>query len=464
MPTLKLHEYQEAAFMFALQRWYDGELGAALFLDPGLGKTITTLKLLEFLTDFDDLGRTLIIGPKRPLETAWPKEVDQWDVRLSCAYAMGSKRKREVAVRSNANIVFINQENVKWLAQESPKWDTIVVDESTGFKNFTSERMKALRRMLKYNKRRLILTGTPSPNSYADLFSQLFIVDDGALLGRTLGEFRRHWCRRGGYEYHDWIFRDDLEEKFRETIAPLCLYMDAETYLDMPEITYNEISVKLDHGTRKIYESIEDEMFAELPEQDLVASSAGSKYLLCRQIANGQAYYYGDEILHGEREVIALHQHKVDALADLYEGLHGKQLIVAFNFSHDLEAIRERFPKCSVIQGGTSGQHLRDIIAAWQREEVGMLAVQCQAMSHGVDGLQANCNDVCWFGLTDQPEIHTQLNRRVWRQGVRNAVRIHYLLAEGTIDRAILRRLRGKDGKQLSLLQALKEYRDGRNE
>lgn len=458
---MKLHAYQDEAVRFALDGLL-GRGGAGLFLEPGLGKTIVALKTLEFLETYEGLRRTLVIAPLSVLDfRVWPNEVENWNLPFTTSLVHGTPQQRERALQRDADLYLINPEGIPWLFKHAPLgWQALIVDESTKFKNWSAKRTKALRKMLPWIKYRMILTGTPTPNTLADLFSQIYLLDNGKLLGTTIGQFRRDWMQRGGFEGREWEMRPDRAEALQRLVAPYCLYMDAISHLDMPELVRNYLPVDLPAKAKRIYKQIESEMFAELPDGDLMASSAGAKYLLCRQLANGGAYRYEPQ---QPRETIAVHHAKVDALANLYEELNGKQLIVAYQFDHDLERIQERFPRCEVVRGGSSRHHRASLLERWQRNEVGLLAVQCQALSHGVDGLQHGGNDLCWFGLTDQPEIHDQLYKRIWRQGAKDQVRIHYLLARGTVDTAIRRRLENKDEAQMSLLQMIKEYQEGEN-
>ena len=371
---------------------------------------------------------------------------------------------------------------MQWLIkQKLPRFEMLVVDESTAFKNWTAKQTKAIRKLAPLVRKSLILTGTPTSNSYENIFPQMFLVDDGETLGKTITGFRQKYMQRGGYENRQWIMRKDMIEPLKAAVAPQCLYMDAVSNLDMPDLIHNVIDVELPKKVAKAYKKLETDLYLELETVDpdvfeyaiggrailagksvkALANSAGHKYTLCRQVANGGAYNENGEAEH-------VHDAKVDALEDLYSELNGKQLLVAYQFKHDLERLRKRFDERMWYLDGketrstTGSKFLSIVLEKWKKKEIGMLAVQCQSFSHGIDGLQEGCNDIAWFGLTDQPEVHHQFNCRIYRQGSSGGqVRIHYLVTKGTLDRLILRRLRDKAESQKSLLESLRGFRNG---
>ncbi len=444
---MKLHDYQQAAVSFAMNRLYvEDHSGAGLLLEPGLGKTITTLTIIARLRDLGEVQRVLIAAPLRVLDV-WLREIEKWQIDLTASIVHGTASQRSAALAANTDLFLINYENLPWLARQRQQFDLLIADESTKLKNWSAARSKAIRKMLP--TKRLILTGTPAPNSLADMFSQIYLLDDGQALGNTIGKFRDRWMRRGGFENRQWLLRDDSIESLQQLIAPMCLYQSAVEHLDMPELIVNEIAVELPPEARKIYRSMEDAMFAEIDDDPLLAMNSGAKYNACRQIANGNVYVDGD--------ARSVHSAKADALRDLIEELNGKPLLVGYQFKHDIYG----YPS---IDGSTSRNKSRSLINSFSRGELPVLACQTQALSHGVDGLQGACSDICWVGLTDSGEVHSQFNARVYRQGqVEKHVRIHYLIASNTVDRAIMRRLHNKDQSQKSLLESIKEYRNVTN-
>lgn len=464
----KLHPYQNHVIHHAIKRMVEEQPGSGLFLEPGLGKTICSLSIVEIAKMLSLVQKTLVIAPLRVAQTVWQKEIREWGLDLKAVFVHGSKKQRYELLQKPADIYIITSDGVCWLDEEYPgMWfDLIIIDESTKFKSWTAKRTKHLRHIVKRAFHRIILTGTPAPNSLGDIFPQHYMIDLGQCLGESVTRFRAQYMMQSGYEFRSWEMRKDMIEPLKDKIAPQCLYLAARDHIQMPDLIVNDIQIELPAKARKAYDDMEQQLFAAIEEMEemkpLTASSAGAKYNLCRQIANGAAYSV-DEMF-GSRDVVYVHQAKVEALEDLYEDLNGKQLLVAYQFDHDLLRIKEAFPKIRAINGKTSKKELQSIIDNWTVGIEGILACQCQAMSHGLDGFQKGGSDICWFGMTDQPEVHTQLNARIYRQGAEgNQTRIHRLIATKTVDEAIVKRLLNKDTSQKALLTAIKEYRNAKN-
>ena len=469
MSSRTLHEYQKHVVHTAIDRIFSGEPGSGLFLEPGLGKTICSLKIIEIskILSKCDNG-VLVIAPLRVAQTVWQREIKEWGLDLKAVFVHGSKKQRDAALSKKADIYIISSDGVCWLDKEYPNlwFDMVFIDESTKFKSWSAKRTKHLRHIVKRTFHRFILTGTPAPNSLGDIFPQHYMIDLGKCLGESVMKFRSQYMQQTGWEGRKWEVRKDMIEPLKNRIAPQCLYLAARDHIKMPELVVNDIMVELPEKARKVYDDMEKELFAAIEMMDetkpLMATTAGAKYNLCRQIANGGAY--STDELFGTRDTLYIHSAKVDALEDLYEDLNGKQLLVAYMFDHDLQRIREVFPKIRAINGSTPRKELDSIIDTWIAGNEGILACQCQAMSHGLDGFQKGGSDIAWFGLSDQPEVVTQLIARMYRQGaVSNQTRVHRILATKTIDQAIVKRIEDKDTSQRALLNAIKEYQNGKD-
>ena len=433
----RLHGYQNAAIDFAIRKYLEGHPGVAWFLEPGLGKTICTLKLIQTLRAMENVQRTLVVAPKRVAMTVWPEEIREWGLPLTCSVAIGTPNQRLAALDSSSDIILTNPENVPWLLKQKQAFDFLVLDESTKFKSWTAQRTRALRKMLP--DLRLILTGTPAANGYHELFAQMFMIDNGERLGVNITRFREAYMRQGGFENRQWFMRNGSEEKIRSKIQDICLYQSAVDNLDMPEVVGHTIMAKLPPKAQAAYDKVEAGL---LPDGNMQVSSVlelGAKYTKCKQIASGSCYV--------DDEVVEWHEAKLDILNDLWDELNGKPIIVAYNFAHDWRAIQKRFPFAHNVDG-----KVRDIPADFQ-----ILACQVQALSHGVDGLQHKCADVAWFSLTDSREIFDQFNARIYRQGQKEKqVRFHYILTDKTIDVPIYRSLIRKGNLQSELLSYLR--------
>jgi hypothetical protein len=324
-----------------------------------------------------------------------------------------------------------------------------LVHNSTKFKAPRTQRSLALKGLVPQFKRRYILTGTPAPNGLLDLFGQVYILDLGDRLGRFITHYRNAYFYQTGYGGYTWLPREGAEQLIYEKISDICLRMDAKDYLDMPDIMHVEQPVQLPPNAREIYNQMRKDFLAELEGGDVTAFNAAAKTSKLRQISNGSVYM-------DDKSVHVVHDAKIKALGDIIEQMQGNPLLVAYEFQHDRDAI-VKLTGCPVLGGGTTVSQQRKIITAWNRGELPVLAVHPASAGHGLN-LQAGGHHICWFGLTYNLEHFDQLLARIWRQGQREKVFVYYLLAENTLDRLVLKALRGKNHTQKKLLDALKKH------
>jgi SNF2 family DNA or RNA helicase len=433
--------------------------GAGLFLDPGLGKTRTTLAFLNLLYEYGEIKRALIVAPLRPIYTVWPNEVKRWGFPQSIVNLHGQHAR---GMAENAPFELVNYEGLEKLCNITKRWDCIVFDESTFVKSWKAKRSKFARMLCQSIPRRVILTGTPAANSLADVYGQVYLLDDGQALGKNVTAFRSRFCHQGGFRGREWSVRDGAMDSIRKAIEPLVLRMQAEDFLDMPQLVQNEIWVKMPSKAVLEYKRLKRELFAQLETGDVFAATASAAYAKCRQFANGQVYTPDEE--NGKKSHVS-HEEKKTALFELFEELGGKPLLVFYQYKHDLEMIRggrnSPFKGCPVISGGMKPAELDAILKGWNAGEYKGLCAQWQAASHGLN-MQGACNDVACFGVVDSLEVYDQAIRRVYRQGVKGAqVRIHRILTQGTVDEIMLERLNGKHACQSEFLNALKKHAKG---
>lgn len=455
-----LHAYQRYAVEWMLRRLYvNQEKGAGLFLDPGLGKTRITLTLLDWLFQLDEIKRALIVAPLRPIYSVWPVERRRWgfpqsSIILHDQYAQ--------ALSVNCDIELVNFDGLPRIADIAKRWDIIVLDESTFVKNWSAKRTKHVKHLIKTIPKRVILTGTPAANSLADLHSQMFVVDDGEALGKTATLFRSRFCMQGGWKGRKWMIRKEVQNDIKTAIKDKVLRMQAEDFLDMPELVQHEIWVKMPNAAYNQYKKLKRELFAQLETGDVFAATAASAYTKCRQFANGQVYAAKED---GSKESHVAHKEKVTALTEIFEELAGKPLLVFYSFKHDLEQIQASktspFRGCPIISGGMKPEAVESILSGWNAGKFRAILCQWQAASHGLN-MQGCCNDIACFGVVDSLEVYDQAIRRVYRQGVTGSqVRIHRILTEATVDEVMLERLRGKHESQTEFLKALKAHAKG---
>lgn len=362
---------------------------------------------------------------------------------------LGSQAQRIRALETDVDIYCINRENIPWLVKYyGADWpfDGVVLDELSSFKSPSSKRFKAMRKVRPLIKHIVGLTGTPSPNGLIDLWAQIYLLDQGKRLGRTLTEYRNRYFnpgRRNGYVVYDWVPKDGAEDEIYRRISDICISMKACDYLKLPERVDVVRAVKLNDEAQAAYTEMEKEAVLELGPNEIVdagtAAVVSGKLL---QIANGAVY---DE--DGKTHII--HESKLDTLEDVIESVNGRPVLVFYAYQHDLERIMQRFPQARKLEGSAE-------IDAWNRGEIPILLAHPAGAGHGLN-LQAGGNHIVWFGLTWSLELYQQANARIYRQGVKGErVTITHLVAEGTIDEDVMKVLDGKATRQDALLEAVK--------
>ena len=438
----KPHDYQEFAREFILDHPV-----CCLMLDMGLGKTVVTLTAIWLMAlDSFDIGKILIIAPKRVAEDTWPKELKKWEHLTGLTYSLvlGSKNQREEALQKKAAIYIINRENFAWLV-ENYKWDfdTLVIDELSSFKSNKAQRFKALKKVRPKVQRVIGLTGTPAPNSLLDLWPQMYLLDMGERLGRFIGGYRDRFFKpdkRNKEIIYSYKPRDGAEESIYRLINDICISMKAVDFLDMPDKISNQIEVSMDKKEKELYEEFKREMIITLKGDEIDAINAAGLSNKLLQMANGAVY--------GEnKKVVSIHDKKLDALEDLIEAANGKPLLVVYWYKHDLERISKRFD-VRVIQTTKD-------IDDWNAGEIPVGLIHPASAGHGLN-LQDGGSTIIWFGLTWSLELYQQLNARLWRQGQKNTVVIQHIVTSGTHDEDVVRALESKDMKQSALIAAVK--------
>jgi len=460
------HQYQLTAEKFIFQRTIGQgpKGGGALFLDPGLGKTSVCLSAICSMKALGYIRRTLIVAPLRVCQKVWPDEIRGWSNFKHLTYTVvhGSVDKRLKHLSLPMDIHIINREGIDWLAdlcerKENLPWDLVIIDESTSFKTWSSVRSKAMRKIVKRIPYRLILTGTPSPKDLGDLFPQIWMLDEGQSLGENITRFREQYCvTESQQKYTKFHIRKGMDVRIQEAIAPLCLRLDIQDYLSMPEISYHDVMVDLPQKARASYDDMEAQMFIALEASATIRdiSHAGALYNACKQVANGGIY-------DNDRKPHDIHDEKIKAVRELLEELQGKPALIAYQFEHDAVRLEKEIPGLKVIRGGMKADDFSKIIDGWNNGTLSPchLAVQPAALSYGINMQYGQGRDIIWLGLPDSLEIYLQLNARLWRQGVTSNVRIHRVLADNTVDLMVRDRLDNKQDVQTSLLESLKQYR-----
>lgn len=443
----KPHVYQQ----FAINRIIERD-AAGLFLDMGMGKTACALTATaELLHNYFSATKVLVIAPLRVAEDTWSRESKKWDhlQYLRIAKVLGSEKDRIRALEARADIWVINRENVEWLVDHyGKKWpfDMVIVDELSSFKSSKARRFRALRKVRPLIKRIYGLTGTPAPNGLIDLWAQVYLLDLGERLGKTITGYRDRYFtpgKRNQAIIYEWKPKEEAEAAIHDKLSDLCVSMTAKDWLELPERINNTVVVRLPEAARKQYDQLERDLILPFANGDIEANTAAVLSNKLLQMANGAVY---DE----NGQVKAFHTAKLEALGDLIEAANGKSVLVFYAYKHDLDRIKTHL-------WGINPRALdsAEDIKAWNAGKIQLLLAHPASAGHGLN-LQAGGHIIVWYGLTWSLEQYQQANARLFRQGQKNAVIIHHLVAEGTLDEDVMDRLDGKAKGQDALIEALK--------
>lgn len=453
MPFWEPHEYQKKAVKFIVSRG-----SGSLWLDPGLGKTSIMLQSIKILRAAGAISKTLVVAPLRPCYAVWPQEVTKWENFENITVSVLHGPNKANALLDDSMIHVINFEGLQWLSVACRKagkpwpYDMLIVDEISYLKNTRTQRFKTLLPLLDNFKRRVGLTGSPAPNSLLDIFGPQLVIDRGATFGKFITHFRNAYFFPSGYNGYEWKLQPGAEARIYSALADKVLRMSAEDYLELPELITNDVVVELPALARQIYDDLETALIAKVLDGTISASSAAVAVGKCQQAANGGVYLDGIE-----REVRHLHHAKTDAVIELVEEYNGKPVIITYHFQHDLERLLVAFPNAKIIGSGITGEMLNDTIDEWNAGRVPVLLIHPQSASHGLN-LQGAGHAVIWYSNTWSLEHYEQCVRRLWRQGQRNSIFVHRIIARKTIDEAIVSAVSRKDGTQKALMLAVQEY------
>ena len=438
------HNYQNYAKDFILAHKV-----SALFLDCGLGKTITTLTAInELMYDSFEISKVLIIAPLRVAQSTWKDEIEKWDHLnlLRYSIAVGDEKERLKALKQKSDIYIINRENVDWLVTKSGidiNFDMLIIDELSSFKSHTSKRFKSLLKIRPYFERVVGLTGTPSSNGLMDLWAEFRVLDLGERLGRYITHYRNEFFlpdKRNGAIIFSYKPQPNAEERIYRRLADMTISMKSTEYLKMPELILNELEINLDEEDQIKYKKFKKEMVMTIQEKEIDAINAASLSNKLIQLANGSIY---DE----DKKFYEVHNKKLDKLEEIIESANGKPVLVAYWFKADKERIEKRF-KVREIKTA-------DDIKQWNKGMIDLALIHPASAGHGLN-LQSGGSTLVWFSLTWSLELYQQTNARLYRQGQKDTVVIHHLITKKTIDEDIMKSLKRKDKTQESLMKAVK--------
>ena len=444
------YEYQQTAI-----KWIIDNPRCGLFLDMGLGKTVSTLTAIQQLMDDCEISRTLVVAPKKVAETTWTTEAQKWDhlKSLKVAKVMGTEKQRKLALAEKADVYVIGRDSFVWLVGifgGMLPFDVLVIDELTSFKSSKSNRFKAMRMATPTAKRVIGLTGTPAPNGLIDLWAQMYCIDMGERLGRSVTKYRETY-----FETHKWnniIVRCNVkkgyDEVIRKKIADICLSMQAKDYLQLPDLINHTSKVQLSTATMQAYTKFEREKVLQFQDEhqgetaNVLAQSAAGLMNKLSQFANGAIY---DE----DRNVHNVHDEKLDRLAEIIEAANGSSVLVFYQYKHDAARIAEKF-KGYRVKVYTDEKQLIE----WNAGQVDILLAHPASTAFGLN-MQDGGHYIVWFGTGWNLELYQQANARLHRQGQQYPVQVYNLVCSGTVDERAVTALENKKGVQQGLLDSL---------
>lgn len=411
------------------------------------------------------IAKVLVIAPKKVAEATWMKEAEKWDhlKHLRIVPVLGSQNKRIRALNTPGEVFVVSRDNVQWLVdyyQQAWPFDMVVLDESTSFKNHRAKRFIYLRRVLPHIKRLVELTGTPAPNGLEDLWAQIYLLDMGARLGKTVTEYRKTFFEQDyahpGQQFRSYSPRDGSDSAIRTAINDICVSMKSEDYLDLPECVEEIIPVVLDPKAEKAYKQLERELLLEVEEETVVAGTAAALTGKLLQLCDGAVYGT-------EGTAVEIHNCKIEAFMETIEQLNGAHALVFYNFKHDLSRIQKALATTKLRVRVYTGPDDGD---AWNAGEVDVLLAHPASCAYGLN-LQDGGHHVIWFGLTWNLEFYQQANKRLHRQGQTQPVIVHSLVVQGGVDEDVMAALQSKGDTQEELMQALKarlkKYKEGQS-
>lgn len=446
----KPYDYQRTAMQWIIDKPHCG-----LFLDMGLGKTVSTLTAVQQLIDDCEIDRVLVVAPKKVAETTWSTEAAKWDhlTALKVVKVLGTEKQRCLALAEKADVYVTGRDNFVWLVGKyggQLPFDAIVIDELTSFKSAKSERFKAMRIALPSVKRVIGLTGTPAPNGLIDLWAQMYCIDQGERLGKSISRYREAY-----FETHKWnniIVRCEVKKGcdtvIRNKIADICLSMQAKDYLELPDMITHTASVELSAKTMAAYAKFEKEKVLEFKAEhgdepaNVLANSAAGLMNKLSQFANGAIY---DE----DKNVHEIHDEKLDRLAEIVEAANGNSVLVFYQYKHDIPRIQAKLKgyKVRTYEGE------KDLID-WNAGKIDVLLAHPASTAYGLN-MQQGGHYIVWFGTGWNLEHYQQANARLHRQGQRYPVTVYKLICRGTVDERAAAALDNKKGVQQGLLDSL---------
>lgn len=511
----QMHEYQSDLALNFLKR----NPFSALFIDMGLGKTVISASCIVDMIIEGHKGKILVIGPLRVMTDTWPTEFRRWrhlaafrplllredddDPRIKAAAKIDRQRAaergwdRETLVmegyteadirkllgpseetrvreqirgelaKSRSTIHLINREQLEWLVNfHGPRWPyrTVIIDESDSFKDYSSNRFKALQKVRQTPgliTRMHLMTATPDSEGIEEYFAQIWLLDLGERLGKNITNFRRSYLYEDRYK-RKWLPRPGAEEEVLKKIEDICLVMKAKDYLKLEEPRIAPRYITLPPAAMALYEQMRDECVVSLEGRQIESETAAALTGKLQQIASGllyETFMEGDwetEDMKKVKKVHRIHDLKIDYVREMKERIGKKPLIVVYHFKSTLDRLRQAFPKgVGINDKGYSQKN-------WDAGKIPFLFLHPASGGHGLN-LQYGGHHMVIVDIPWPLRLYLQVIGRIARQGQKQLPIIDVLVAKGTVDEEAWGALRnkedGQDRRRAILQRFIREFR-----
>ena len=470
--SIPLLPHQEQGKQFILSHPYCG-----LFLDMGLGKTLTTLAALY---DINPTGHVLVIAPKNIARSTWLDEIDKWQIPIRWKSLIVNEKGKDLSKAKRLalydsikdappTVWFINRELlcdlIKYMTEKAkeekdffinprtnkkePKWyfPYIVIDEFQSFKSYSSQRFKALKTVRPQIERLIGLTGTHAPNGIEDLWAELYLLDEGYRLGPTITSFRNAFMYStfvvNGHSV-GWQPIPGAEETIYERIKDVVISLK-NTTMHIPDVTYSYIKCYMNDKERSLYRQLAKTYVLNIAGKDITVANAAVLQGKLSQMASGALYIDDD------KNYTVIHKHKLEQ-AEYIVNNTSDNIMIAYHFKSDKDMLLKYFEEIGIPCEAFDGT--KPMIDRWNNKQIRVMLIQPASAGHGLN-LQFGGHTLIWYTMPWSLEEYLQCNARLHRQGQTDPVIIHHLICDKTYDEVIRKALERKDITQQALIDAV---------
>ena len=455
-----LRDHQRLACDFALDHPRCG-----LFLPIGTGKSLTTL---ETLYELNPSCHVLIVGPKPVMRSTWIDEIEKWGYpfrtkSLTTGPRGGTltKTKRlkryEEIFHDPPTVYFINRDLIVDLVDNMPvrngriiwPFPYVVLDEAQAFKNYSSQRFKAIKKVSPAISRLIELTGTPSPNGLMDLWSLIYLIDGGMRLGRTITEYRNRYFNAHllpSSRVFVYTLKRGMAPVIHDRIKDVVISVEG-IESKLPPVTYDDRIVTLSDVELSVYQQLEQDLMLEFIDGDTTfcANRAVLRGRLA-QIASGTIY------VNQTNDYKIVHERKLEETLSIVESA-GSPVLVAYRFKADRAELMRYLGDNGIDVRVFDGS--RKMVADWNQGCIQVMLVQPASAGAGLN-LQDGGLTLVWYSIPENLEYYQQTNGRLYRTGQKHPVFIHHLLANVAVERRIMQAIVNKQSTEDALLDAVR--------